>query len=236
MRSFSFYEFASCVVPGTVGTTAILIAANLPEEFMNVSLAIQATVFGAFSYACGQLMQLIGKEVERVALWRCGEPAAWLRLLRTPSDIRCECGKRRLLKLLSDPQQQALARSPYWGALAPASKAPHQAWEHFLRGLTVQLRRRGHAGRHDYLTSTYALCRGLAAAFLLLAGAFAFKHAAWPAAISAVGAILLLLRTQSLKVSSTQEVLLQAIEPNPTFETSPESTEPSQGEKSDELL
>ena len=215
MRSFSLYEFASTVVPGTTCMIAFLIATGVPAPVDELPTSLQVAIYAVLSYACGQVMQMVGKEAEWLALWgRRGEPVAWLSPLKRqtacPSPTTCKC--RRIRRLLTPAQVERITGTEAWREHAPCDACPPDAWEHWLRHESVRCRKTDKASRLNYLTSIYALCRGLVVAFLLLGIAFFVKQSIPAGSGCVIAASTLLVRVEQLKISSTQEILLQMLE------------------------
>jgi hypothetical protein len=231
MRTFSLYEFASTVVPGTTCMVAFVIGAGVPAPAVELPTSLQVTVFAALSYACGQVMQVLGTGVEGVALWnwREGEPVTWLSpLRRQPTNSnRSTPAYMRLDRMLTERQQACLLASEAWNQRAPRNKSPSEAWELWLRQESVRCRKSDNASRLNHLTSIYALCRGLVVAFLLLGIAFFVKQAIPAGSACMIAAVTLLVRVEQLKVSSTQELLLQMLERDDAKESREPVTNPS---------
>ena len=212
MRS-RLYEFASTVVPGTTCMAALMIGLGVPEGAKELSLPLQGIVFAVLSYAFGQVMQAVGKLVERVVLWRRGEPVTWLAHLPTSPGGKKNSKRDRLDDLLSRGQQDRLVASGHIGRVITAEEPdPHLAWERFLEHCSVCVRNAGRSARYDYLSSIYALCRGMVVAFAFLGVALLIKRTDVAAIACLASSIVLLDRVRALKVSSTRELLLQTLE------------------------
>lgn len=165
MRTFDFYEFAGIIAPGAV-TMAGLAVLHPPLKQFGGEQGLSLGEFGIFvvlAYVAGHLVQAVGNLLE------CGWWAAWG---GWPSDW---VGRRKgdlLNRAQLDRLESVIESQLGLPGMAPGSEMTHKKWHPVVRQAYAAVAAAGHAGRIESFNGNYGLCRGIAAAFLVV---FAFS-------------------------------------------------------------
>lgn len=160
MRQFDFYEFTGTLAPGTLTLLGLgVLYAPLWQLLNDRALSVgDLALFLILAYITGHLTQAIGNVLEAGWWWIWGgRPALWAKrgnkyLLAPPQVIMFHEALRQKLGLdiesmrkLNDSQMAGITRQIY----AAVSLA-------------------GMAGRVDVFNGNYGICRGIAAALLIV--------------------------------------------------------------------
>lgn len=161
MRKFELYEFLGFISPGILFLVSLgYIWPTKIDELFSKDVTIGGVAIGiVFAYAAGQLLQAIGNLLENI-LWKCfgGKPTDWLRtnkhyLIDTKQLPKIE---NSVKKMLSDDDFK-LNKS-----------IDEKGWYSITRQIYALVVSTGQAKRIDTFNANYGLCRGLAAALLVL--------------------------------------------------------------------
>lgn len=174
MKDLDYYEVFAVIAPGMV----LIIGAVFlffPEKYdtlnslSNVSLG-SLGVGMLLAYVAGQLLQAVGNIIEQLWWWSWqGKPLDWIR-----------SGKHELVA----GQQRATLQTRVGGMLHDpgftfAGISPSD-WFSVTRQLYAAVAASGRAARIDIFNGNYGLCRGIAAAFLVLVvSSFFTKSFSW---------------------------------------------------------
>lgn len=163
-REFSYYEFAGLIVPGAIVVSGIpflfpgVIATGLKEGMGFGEFGLLLLV----AYGAGHLLHAIGNLLETGWWWLIGRgmPTDWLR-----SDTRV---------LLTESQRQAVftKMKKCLAVTLPeeVTTMPRKEWHAIVRQVYAEVEKHKAATRVDAFTGNYGINRGLAAAFVVLAG------------------------------------------------------------------
>ena len=186
MKEFDFYGTVGVIAPGMVmvlGTVvlffpsdgnALLAVANLSLGSLGVGLIV--------AYVAGQLLQAIGNGVEAV-WWRLwgGMPTDWIRT-----------GKHEIVAPAQRERVQSRVREVISDPSFVLSRVTAKNWYSITRQIYAAVAAANRSNRVDIFNGNYGLCRGIAAALLLLLAGAVVAHW-WEWNIELVLALLLAL-------------------------------------------
>lgn len=163
MKDFDFYEVMGVIAPGMIIVlgTCLLFFPNQQDKLAQIANAsIGGLGVGLLaSYVVGQLLQAVGNFVENIwwGLWG-GMPTDWIRT-----------GKHTLLAETQRVRVQTRVRSMLKDDRVEVSPAmPREQWYSIARQIYATVAAAGRSARADKFNGIYGLCRGMAAAFLVL--------------------------------------------------------------------
>jgi hypothetical protein len=167
-KTFDAYEYVAVIAPGSVVVLALLTI--WPElrgslDVKGFSLGDLGVILVA-AFVAGHLAQSVGNLLEAVFWWPFGGmPSYWV---------------RKKGRLISPTQRRALNSrlSDMVGEPVDLDSIDHTDLVALVPQVFSSVRAGGRADRIDSWNRTYGLLRGLAAAFLLLAGLLAVTQ--WP--------------------------------------------------------
>lgn len=181
MRNFDFYEFAGVLTPGIillVGLVHFFPSLINGRSIVEVSLGASGIV-GVMGYAAGHLLQTIGNLVEWIywATWG-GRPTEWIYF--KPHSLM--------------PAAQIATLTDTIRRNFPPTDRSHDKRQRHLASLVITRRvyacvkANARSDRIDVFNANYGLCRGLVAAFLVLAVVCLVTkpHFAWRQALALV--------------------------------------------------
>ena len=161
MRKFELYEFLGYISPGILFLVSLgYIWPTKISDLVSKDVTIGGVAIGLiFAYAAGQLLQAIGNLIENI-VWKCsgGIPTDWLRtkkhnLIDSKQLQKVEgCVK----KMLPDDTFKF------------DESTDEKGWYSITRQIYTFVADRGKTKRIDTFNANYGLCRGLAAALLVL--------------------------------------------------------------------
>ncbi len=208
MKAFSFYDTVGVIAPGTV-----LIAGGLIlffPKYSNDLLKLANLSLGSLgiglilAYVAGEILQAVGDAVEMAWWWLWGGmPTDWLR-----------SGKRDLMA----PVQRDLVQSRVRGMICDASfvfsDVTSSHWYAITRQIYAATFAVERSTRIDIFNGIYGLCRGIAAAFLLLLGVSVIvQWQAWRIEIIlAMLTVLTLYRMHCFGVHYGRELFIQYLQ------------------------
>ena len=185
MKEFDFYQVAGVIAPGMV----VIVGGVLlffPEQQQGI-LSISSVSIGSLglgmilAYVAGQLLQAVGNGLENIYWWFWGGmPTDWVRTY-----------KRELIS----PHQRDLLQKRV-GAMLNDEKFTLSAdlkprrWYSITRQVYAVIEAENVNRRVEIFNGNYGLCRGIAAAFLLLlVGVITTDYQAWTIEV-ALGVLL----------------------------------------------
>jgi len=169
MRQFDFYEFAGVLAPGALALVGLSIVHPDLRQLLKEH-AFSVGDFGIFlilSYAAGHLMQGIGNFIETAwwTLWG-GWPTDWPRRGK-----QAVLSKHQMEALEGQVNRRITLPKPI--SLAGLGRGE---WFGITRQIHATVQSEGRAGRVYFFNGNYGLCRGMAAALLLIVTASMLVH------------------------------------------------------------
>jgi hypothetical protein len=170
MKEFDFYGTAGVIAPGMVLVVGI-VALFFPDRGKEL-LGIADVSLGSLgvglilAYVAGQLLQAIGNGVEAV-WWRLwgGMPTDWIRT-----------GKREIVAPAQRELVQSRVREIINDSSFTLSHATNKHWYVITRQIYAAVAAANRSARVDIFNGNYGLCRGIAAALLLLLAGSTVVH------------------------------------------------------------
>jgi len=161
MRKFELYEFLGFISPGILFLVTLgYIWPTKISELVSKDVTVGGVAVGIiFAYAAGQLLQAIGNLIEN-AMWKYlgGKPTDWLR-----------SGKNQLIDAKQLPKLEKNIQEMLSDETFKLNKSlDKKGWYSITRQIYALVAAGGHAKRVDTFNANYGLCRGLAAALLIL--------------------------------------------------------------------
>ncbi len=170
MKDWDFYQIAGVIAPGmvlVVGGSILFFPA-----YYNGLLAVANVSLGSFgvglilAYVAGQLLQAIGNGVEAV-WWRLwgGMPTDWIRT-----------SKHEIVAPAQRELVQSRVRDIINDSSFTLSHATNKHWHVITRQIYAAVAAANRSARVDIFNGNYGLCRGIAAALLLLLAGSTVVH------------------------------------------------------------
>ena len=163
-KAFDAYEIIGVVTPGTV--VALLLATEWPpfkELLGQQGLSLGGLgVFVIVAFILGHLTQALGNLVDSLVWLFPGLPTAWV---RSPQQTLISPSQRDQL------QSRVTQMEP---SITDISQVKRGCWRSVTGRMHARVRAAGRSGWIDTCNRTYGLSRGLAAAFVVAAGWFAY--------------------------------------------------------------
>lgn len=161
MRKFELYEFLGYVSPGILFLVSLgYIWPTKISDLVSKDVTIGGVAIGViFAYAAGQLLQAIGNLLENI-VWKCcgGKPTDWLRT-----------NKHNLIDSKQLPKvEESLKKMLSDNTFRLDNSIEEKGWYSITRQIYALVAAAGHTKRIDTFNANYGLCRGLAAALLVL--------------------------------------------------------------------
>lgn len=161
MRKYDLYEFLGFISPGIVYCVSLgYVWPTKLNDLFSKDITLGGVTIGiVFAYAAGQLLQAIGNFLECI-LWKClgGKPTDWLRTAPT------KIVDAKQLPMIERQVQKMLSDDTFEMNIGLDTKG----WYSITRQIYTCVSASNHAKRIDIFNANYGLCRGLAAAMMVL--------------------------------------------------------------------
>lgn len=162
MKEFDFYEVAGVIAPGTVvviGGVALFFPGQQQALLSLSSVSLGSLGLGlVLAYVAGQLLQAVGNAVEAAWWWFWGGmPTDWIR-----------SGKHDLVAKRQRGEIEQAVRFMLNDPSFDLSSIRKKDWYSVTRQVYAAISSGTRASRVDIFNANYGLCRGIAAAFLVL--------------------------------------------------------------------
>ncbi|MCG3126043.1 MAG: hypothetical protein CHACPFDD_00871 [Phycisphaerae bacterium] len=207
MRTFDFYEFAGIIAPGAVVITGVAVI-HPPLKQLVGDQGLSLGEFGIFvvlAYVAGHLVQAVGNLLEWCWWKLCGGwPSDWVG--RRKGDLLNRAQLERLESVI-----EAQLHLP---GMAPCSEMTRKKWHPVVRQAYAAVAAAGRAGRIESFNGNYGLCRGIAAAFVVVFTLSLFQDIGqhWPERIALLVALgLALARMHRFGVHYARELFVQCL-------------------------
>lgn len=208
MRTFDFYEFAGIIAPGAIIVTGLMVI-HPPLKQLVGEQGLSLGEFGIFvvlAYVAGHLVQAVGNLLEWGwwAAWG-GWPSHWVG--RRKGDLLNRAQLERLESVIES--QLGLP------GMTPGAEMTHKKWHPVVRQAYAAVATAGRAGRIESFNGNYGLCRGIAAAFLVVFALSLFRDIGqhWPERIALLVATgLALARMHRFGVHYARELFVQFLQ------------------------